>query len=202
MEPVHRFDPQPVTLEGEVVRLEPLRFAHVDELLEHALDPDLWRWTLTTVATADDLRRYVETALHEQAQGRALPFVHVLKATGRAIGPTRFAAIERTHRRVEIGWTWIGRAHQRTAVNTEAKYLMLRHAFETWECMRVELKTNALNARSRAAMLRIGCVEEGTLRQHAISDRGVVRDTVYLSILQKEWPAVKARLEGMLARRD
>ena len=201
MEPVQRFEPQPITLEGQVIRLEPLALRHIDELLEHALDPDLWRWTLTTVATADDLRRYVEHALLEQTHGRALPFAHVLKATGRAIGSTRFGAIERAHRRVEIGWTWIGRAHQRTAVNTEAKYLMLRHAFETWGCLRVELKTNALNVRSRAAMLRLGCVEEGTLRQHAISDRGVVRDTVYFSILQKEWPAAKTRLEGLLAGR-
>ncbi len=190
----------PVTLEGEVVRLVPLSVDHVAELLDVALDPDLWRWTLTHVASADDLRRYVETALREQGQGRALPFAHVLEASGRAIGSTRFAAIERHHRRVEIGWTWIGRPWQRTAVNTEAKYLMLRHAFETWGCLRVELKTNALNTRSRNAMLRIGCVEEGTLRSHAINDQGVVRDTVYFSILQREWPAVKERLERMMAR--
>ncbi len=192
------FQPEPVTLEGATVRLVPLTPAHVDELLEHALDPDLWRWTLSHVETRADLERYVASALDEQERGRALPFAHVLKASGRAIGSTRFGSIERVHRRVEIGWTWIGRAHQRTAVNTETKYLMLRHAFETWECLRVELKTNALNTRSRNAMLRIGCVEEGTLRQHAINERGEVRDTVYLSILQKEWPAVKARLEGML----
>lgn len=192
------FQPLPVTLEGEVVRLEPLTPAHADDLEAHALDPDLWRWTLSHVESRADLDRYIAAALDEQARGRAVAFAHVLKATGRAIGSTRFGSIERAHRRVEIGWTWIGREHQRTAVNTEAKYLMLRHAFETWECLRVELKTNALNTRSRNAMLRIGCVEEGTLRQHAISDRGVTRDTVYLSILQKEWPAVKANLERML----
>ncbi len=189
---------EPVTLAGTHVRLEPLSLAHAGDLLEHALDPDLWRWTTNHVETPEDLTRYLETALREQEHGRSLPFAHVLPATGRAIGSTRFAAIEPKHRRVEIGWTWIGRGHQRTAVNTEAKYLMLRHAFETWECLRVELKTNALNTRSRAAMRRIGCVEEGVLRQHAINDRGEVRDTVYLSILQREWPAVKARLEGML----
>ncbi len=190
----------PVTLEGRVIRLEPLTLAHVDELLEHALDPDIWRWMLTDVESRADLERYVATALAEQEHGRSLPFVHVLRASGRAIGSTRFGSIERAHRRVEIGWTWIGRAHRRSAVNTEAKYLMLRHAFEVWDCLRVELKTNALNMRSRNAMLRIGCVEEGTLRQHAISTRGVVRDTMYFSILQREWPAVKQRLEGLLAR--
>lgn len=198
--PTPEFHPVPVTLAGRIVRLEPLTLAHADDLLEHALDPDLWRWTLSHVESADDLRRYLEAALREREHGRALPFAHVLVATGRAIGSTRFGTIVREHRRVEIGWTWIGRAFQRTAVNTEAKYLMLRHAFETWGCLRVELKTNALNTRSREAMRRIGCVEEGTLRHHAISDRGVVRDTVYFSILQKEWPAVKARLEAMLGR--
>jgi N-acetyltransferase len=192
------FQPEPVVLEGATVRLEPLTPAHAGDLLEHALDPDLWRWTLGHIESRADLERYIAHALEEQARERALPFAHVLKATGRAIGSTRFGSIERAHRRVEIGWTWIGRAHQRTAVNTEAKYLMLRHAFETWECLRVELKTNALNTRSRDAMLRIGCVEEGVLRQHAISDRGVVRDTLYLSVLQREWPAVKARLERRL----
>jgi N-acetyltransferase len=194
------FQPAPVTLEGEVVRLEPLSPAHADDLEAHALDPELWRWTLSQVSDRAELDHYIATALDEQARGRALPFAHVLKATGRAIGSTRFGAIERAHRRVEIGWTWIGRAHQRTAVNTEAKYLMLRHAFETWDCLRVELKTNVLNTRSRNAMLRIGCVEEGVLRQHAINQRGEVRDTLYLSILQKEWPSVKERLEGMLGR--
>jgi RimJ/RimL family protein N-acetyltransferase len=198
---MHSFKPDPVVLEGSVVRLEPLTMGHLDDLLEHALDPDLWRWTLSQVSTAEDLKRYLETALREREQGRSLPFAHVLRATGRAIGSTRFGSMEPRHRRVEIGWTWIGRTHQRTAVNTEAKFLMLRHAFETWGCMRVELKTNALNTRSRAAMLRIGCVEEGTLRHHAISDHGVVRDTVYFSILQREWPDVKRRLEAMMQRR-
>ena len=191
---------EPVTLEGQVVRLAPLTPAHADDLLEHALDPDLWRWTLSHVESRADLERYIASALEEQERGRALPFAHVLRSSGRAIGSTRFGSIERAHRRVEIGWTWIGRAHQRTAVNTEAKYLMLRHAFETWQCLRVELKTNALNTPSRNAMLRIGCVEEGVLRQHAINDRGETRDTLYLSILQREWPGVRARLEGMLQR--
>jgi RimJ/RimL family protein N-acetyltransferase len=195
---------EPVTLEGTHVRLEPLDLTrHLDGLCEVGLDQELWRWTSVAVRTRDDLRRYLETALQEQERGRALPFATVERAGGRVVGSTRFAAIEPTHCRVEIGWTWIGRPWQRTAVNTEAKYLMLRHAFETWGCLRVELKTNALNRRSRAAILRLGAQEEGTLRKHMISESGVVRDTVYYSILDAEWPAVRTRLEAMLkAHRD
>jgi RimJ/RimL family protein N-acetyltransferase len=188
-----------VTLEGRVVRLEPLTLDHVGPLCEIGLDPDLWRWTNARIDDAADLRRYIETALREREEGRSLPFATIERASGRAIGCTRYGNIEPAHRRLEIGWTWIARDWQRTAVNTEAKFLMLRHAFETLGCMRVELKTNALNQRSRAAMRRIGCVEEGTLSKHMISERGVPRDTVYFSILDDEWPAVKERLEGLMA---
>ena len=145
--------------------------------------------------------RYLREALDMQSEGNALPFATVDQATGRVLGCTRFGNIEPKHRRAEIGWTWVGRASQRSHVNTEAKYLMLRHAFETWGCVRVELKTNALNRKSRAAILRIGAKEEGTLRKHATSDTGVVRDTVYFSITDDEWPGVKARLESMLTPR-
>jgi len=190
---------EPVTLEGTRVRLEPLSLErHRDGLLAVGLDPDLWRWTVVKVETADDLCRYLETALAEQAAGRALPFATLERAGGRIVGSTRFGAIALPHRRVEIGWTWIARPWQRTAINTEAKYLMLRHAFETWGCIRVELKTDAHNQASRRAMLRIGCREEGTFRKHMITERGPLRDTVYYSIVDDEWPAVKARLEGML----
>lgn len=192
---------EPVTLEGDHVRLEPLSLAHLDALCEVGLDPELWRWTTAQVRDADDLRRYLETALREQAEGRALPFATVAKAAGRAVGSTRFGAIDARNRRVEIGWTWIGRPWQRTAVNTEAKRLMLAHAFETWECIRVELKTDVLNRRSRDAMLRIGAKEEGILRHHQITEAGRLRDTIYYSILAAEWPEVKARLEGMLRPR-
>ena len=141
---------------------------------------------------------YVETALKEQERGVALPFAIVEKATGRAIGSTRYGNIERTHHRVEIGWTWVARQWQRTAVNTEAKYLLLRHAFETLGCMRVELKTDSLNERSRAAILRIGAKEEGIFRNHMITASGRIRHTVYFSVVESEWPVVKARLETML----
>jgi N-acetyltransferase len=196
------FIPAPVTLTGDWVRLEPLSLErHLDPLASIALDPDLWRWTLNVVGTKDDLRRYLEEALREQAEGRSVPFATMDLATGRPAGCTRFGNIEPRHRRVEIGWTWVGREFQRSRVNTEAKLLMLRHAFETWGCQRVELKTNVLNQRSRSAMLRIGAKEEGILRKHALSDRGVPRDTVYYSVIEEEWPTVKARLQTMLAER-
>lgn len=191
---------EPVVLEGAHVRLEPLTPAHIDRLLEVALAPDLWRFTLNDVRNREDLARYVDTAMKARDAGRALPFATIERASGRAIGSTRFGNIETAHRRVEIGWTWIGPAWQRTAINTEAKYLMMRHAFESWGCIRVELKTSALNDKSRRAILRIGAKEEGTLRRHGLNEQGVPRDTVYFSVIEEEWPAVKARLEEMLHR--
>ncbi len=190
----------PVTLEGRHVRLEPLTPEHVPGLAEVGLDPELWRWTLALLETPDDVRRYVETALREQAEGRSLPFATVDAATGRAVGCTRFCSVDRENRRVEIGWTWVARPWQRTPANTEAKYLMLRHAFETLGCVRVELKTDALNARSRAAILRLGAREEGVLRRHMLARGGRSRDTVYFSILDDEWPGVRDGLEARLAR--
>jgi len=195
------FRPEPVLLEGTRVRLEPLSIErHLEGLAAIGLDPDLWRWTLSTVDSSDSLRAYLDEALHEQAQGRSVPFATVDVASGRVAGCTRFGNIERRHRRVEIGWTWVGRPFQRTYVNTEAKLLMLAHAFDVWKCIRVELKTNVLNRRSRDAMLRIGAVEEGTLRRHAINEQGIVRDTIYYSVLDSEWPKVRERLIQMLAR--
>ena len=191
----------PVTLDGARVRMEPLDLARdFAGLCEIGLDADLWRWTTNRVTTRDELRRYVETALQEQAEGRSLPFTTVDKPSGRIAGCTRFGNIDRNNRRVEIGWTWVSRAYQRTYVNTEAKYLMLRHAFEILGCVRVEFKTNVLNHRSRDAMLRIGCVEEGVFRRYQRNDDGTWRDTVFYSVIDSEWPAVKARLEGMMAR--
>ena len=164
------------------------------------LDAELWRWAQTTLATPADMRAYVETALTWQAQGTALPFAIVARANGQVVGSTRYANIERTDRRLEIGWTWIARAAQRTPVNTETKYLLLRHAFEVLGCIRVEFKTDVLNERSRAALLRIGAKQEGVLRSHMITASGRVRDSVYFSIVAAEWPAVKAGLEEKLGR--
>jgi RimJ/RimL family protein N-acetyltransferase len=186
----------PVVLEGSLVRLEPLTLAHHAALCEVGLDPELWRWIPTTIRTADDMRRYIETALGEQAAGRSLPFAIVERAGGRAIGSTRYGNIEPEHRRLEIGWTWLGNAWQRTGCNTECKLLLLTHAFEALKYQRVEFKTDALNARSRAAILRIGAKEEGVFRKHVICDSGRIRDSAYFSILDDEWPAVKAALRS------
>jgi RimJ/RimL family protein N-acetyltransferase len=188
----------PVTLEGRYVRLEPLVKVHLAGLAEVGLDEELWRWIPTQVRTAEEMAAYIETALEEQARGVSLPFAIVEKAAGRAIGSTRYGNIDRTHHRVEIGWTWVARECQRTAVNTEAKYLLLRHAFETLGCIRVELKTDSLNEKSRAAILRIGAQHEGIFRNHMITASGRIRHSAYYSIIDSEWPAVKTRLESKL----
>jgi RimJ/RimL family protein N-acetyltransferase len=189
---------EPVTLEGQYVRLEPLSLAHHAQLCEVGLDEELWRWIPQAVRTSEEMRAYIETALEWQAAGSALPFATIEKAKGRAIGSTRFANIDRANRHVEIGWTWLGKGWQRTAANTEAKYLMLRHAFETWGCLRVEFKTDSLNERSRAALQRIGAKEEGIFRNHVITWTGRIRHSVYFSIIDSEWPAVKAQLQDKL----
>ena len=189
---------EPVVLQGRHVRLVPMTLDHVPALWQAGSDPELWRLTTSQVHGEHDMRRYVQAALDGQARGTALPFVTLDAAGERVIGSTRFGSIEAPHRRVEIGWTWIGAPWQRSAVNTEAKYLMLRHAFETLGCIRVELKTDVLNERSRRAILRIGAREEGILRKHAITEAGRIRDTVYFGIVDDDWPSVKARLESML----
>ena len=190
----------PVTLEGSVVRLEPTRREHAALFWEAAKDDleDIFRWIPYAMKTREDFDRLVAIGFKEQERGDSVVFATLERDSGRVIGSTRFMNIDRVNRRVEIGSTWIATAWQRTAVNTEAKYLMLRHAFEVWGCMRVELKTDALNQKSRNAILRIGAKEEGTLRRHLITWTGRVRDTVYFSILDSEWPEVKAKLENKL----
>lgn len=191
-------DIQPVVLEGQVVRLVPLTRDHHAALCAVGLDPELWRWTTAVVSTPQQMAAYIEAALNDQRRGTALPFATCLRDS-RVVGSTRFGNIDRAHGRVEIGWTWIARPWQRTAVNTEAKYLMLRHAFEQWGCIRVELKTDVLNHVSRQAILRIGAKEEGILRKHMVTETGRIRDTVYFSVLDAEWPPVRDRLQAMLA---
>lgn len=188
-------------LEGAHVRLEPLTAAHIEPLAAVAFDDELWRWTINRVATMDDLTTYVQSALREQQAGTALPFATIERSSGRVIGSTRFGNIDMANRRAEIGWTWIAKPWQRTSLNTEAKYLMLRHAFDVLGCNRVELKTDALNQKSRRAIARIGAVEEGVLRSHMITATGRVRDTVYYSIIAAEWPAIRASLEARLSSR-
>ena len=192
----------PVVLEGQHVRLEPLAKEHLAKLARVGLDEELWRWIPVPIRTVEELDGYIETALEEQKRGVSLPFALIEKVTGRAIGSTRYGNIDRTHHRVEIGWTWVAREWQRSAVNTEAKYLLLRHAFETLGCIRVELKTDSLNEKSRAAILRIGAKEEGIFRNHMITSSGRLRHSVYFSIVNSEWSAVKARLESLLNARQ
>jgi RimJ/RimL family protein N-acetyltransferase len=187
-----------VILEGRRVRLEPLAPEHASGLAEVGLDAELWKWIPTPVRIPEEMSSYVQTALNEQTKGSALPFVLIEQASGRIIGSTRYGNIDPDHHHVEIGWTWVARQWQRTAINTEAKYLLLRQAFETLKCIRVELKTDSLNERSRAAILRIGAREEGTFRNHMITASGRIRHTVYFSILDSEWPEIKARLEAKL----
>jgi len=192
----------PVTLEGSAVRLEPIRREHAEifwDVAKESLD-DIFQWIPYRMQTHDDFRQLVEKIFGEQERGESVAFATVERGSGNVIGSTRFMNIDRVNHRVEIGSTWIAPGWQRTAVNTEAKYLMLRHAFEVWNCLRVELKTDALNQRSRNAILRIGAKEEGTLRRHLITWTGRVRDSVYFSILDAEWPEVRANLEAMLAR--
>lgn len=191
---------EPVTLEGRAVRLEPLSLDHLDALLEAGADPEIWRYMPSDCSSRDAMRSFIETALEGQRAGTALPFATVDRRSGKPIGSTRYGNIVTEHKRVEIGWTWISPPWQRSAINTEAKYLMIRHAFEQMGCNRVELKTAALNVRSRAAILRIGAQEEGTLRSHMINPDGTLRDTVYFSVIAPEWPQVKLRLEAMMER--
>ena len=190
---------EPVTLEGQHIRLEPLSLAHHAQLCKIGLDEELWRWVVQPVRTPDEMRAYIEEALQAQAAGTALPFATVEKVSGRAIGSTRFGNIDRVNRHVEIGWTWLGLKWQRTVANTEAKYLMLRHAFETWRCLRVEFKTDSLNEPSRQALLRIGAKEEGIFRNHMITSTGRLRHSVYYSIIASEWPKLKTHLEKKLS---
>src|ERR1700687_491731 len=191
---------EPVILEGNHIRLEPLSPGHLYGLCEVGLEEELWRWTTTQISTPAEMRAYFETALRDREAGTSLPFATVLKSESRVIGSTRFGNIEPQNRRLEIGWTWIGIAWQRSVVNTEAKYLMLRYAFEALDCIRVEFKTDSLNERSRNALLRIGATEEGTLRNHMITQSGRRRHSVYFSIIDSEWSEVKASLEKKLSR--
>jgi N-acetyltransferase len=190
---------EPVTLPGRTVRLEPLALAHVPGLCSVGLEPALWRWIPTPVTTDAEMREYVEIALDEQRRGVSVPFAIVDQPSGRAIGSTRYANIDSANRRLEIGWTWLTSAHQRTRANTEAKLLLLTHAFENLGAIRVELKTDALNVQSRTAILRLGAVEEGIFRKHKITASGRWRDSVYFSILDTEWPAIKTRLREKLS---
>ncbi len=190
----------PPLLVGQHVRLEPLQFCHAEALVEAGSDAAIWTWFPQPAADAQAMREFVQTGLTWQMAKTALVFVQIDTRTGKIVGSTRLAQIDTVNRRAEIGWTWLAPSAQRTAINTEAKYLLLRHAFEALGLMRVEFKTDVLNEPSRRALARIGATEEGIFRRHMITASGRVRDSVWFSVVDVEWPAVKARLETLLAQ--
>jgi RimJ/RimL family protein N-acetyltransferase len=187
----------PVTLSGRHIRLEPLSLAHVPALTRAGLFAELWRLQPAPVSTEADMLAYVMQALDEQQRGLSLPFVMVRQGDGEVIGSTRYMDIALPHRRLEIGATWLTPACQRSGANTEAKLLLLTHAFASLGMIRVVFKTEVLNEPSRQALARIGAVQEGIFRQHLVAASGRRRDMVYFSILEAEWPAARA---GLLAR--
>lgn len=190
----------PVTLVGTRIRMEPLAERHLEDLARVAFDPAVWRWTIARPMDDAGLRAWLDQALTNAAAGVEVPFATVDLAEGRAIGSSRFMTIAPEHRRVEIGWTWVGTAYQRTGANREAKLLQLTHAFETLGAERVEFKTHARNLASRAALLGIGATFEGVLRHHTIMPDGSNRDSAFYGVLAGEWPGVKASLAAKLAR--
>jgi N-acetyltransferase len=191
---------EPVTLSGRIVHLEPLGLEHVPGLAEVAFDPAIWQWTLARPTSETDLRDWAEATLRARAAGTEMPFVTLEAATGRPIGSSRYMNIVLEHRRLEIGWTWVAPAWQRTGANREAKLLMLTHAFETLGCRRVEFKTDSLNEPSRTALLGIGATFEGIFRNHMVMPDGPLRHSAYYSVVVEEWPVVRARLEALLDR--
>jgi len=190
---------QPVKLKGHHVRLEPLRAEHADALRAALADGELWRLWYTAVPTSHSMDAYIATALAERNAGASLPFV-VREADGTIVGSTRYCNVDALNRRLEIGYTWYAAHVQRTGLNTEAKLLLLRHAFEKLDCIAVEFRTNWFNQRSRTAILRIGAKQDGVLRNHKLMADGSYRDTVVFSIIASEWPAVKRNLQFMLDR--
>jgi RimJ/RimL family protein N-acetyltransferase len=190
---------EPVVLEGERIRLEPLEARHFDDLSRVAFDLELWRWTIMGPQDEAGLRRWLETALANAGAGTERPFATIDRTSGRAIGSSRYMSIVPEHKRLEIGWTWLATPFQRSGINREAKLLQLTHAFETLGANRVEFKTHVLNQQSRTALAGIGATFEGIFRQHTIMPDGSLRDSAYFSVISPEWPAVKARLRAGLA---
>jgi N-acetyltransferase len=190
---------KPVTLSGRVIRLEPLSECHISDLAVAGNDSSIWKFMVYgNLSGVEPMGAWVRMLLELQQEGTDLPFAVIFQETGRAIGATRYLEIRPEHRAVEIGGTWYAPAYQRTAVNTESKYLLLCHAFEDLGCVRVQFKTDARNLSSQKAIERIGAVREGLLRQHVITPSGYIRDSIYYSIIDREWPTVKQRLEEML----
>jgi RimJ/RimL family protein N-acetyltransferase len=194
-------NPQPITLTGRHVRLEPLTPAHAPDLFTAIrIDPNIWRWWREVPPTElEGMQAFIAATLTEQADGNVVAFAQIEQAGQRAVGSTTYMSISRPDRGLEIGSTWLGKPWQRTGINTEAKYLLLRHAFEELGAARVQLKTDARNVQSQAAIERIGAVREGVLRKHRLVRDGFLRDSVMYSVIDDEWPRVKGRLEDMMA---
>ncbi len=194
---------QRVTLQGKHVRLEPLGEGHISGLAEIGKGHDFWKYMLYgDMKTEADFRHFVTDLLAREQKGTDLPFTVIQLASGRVAGSTRYLNILPNDRSLEVGGTWYGMDFQRTAVNTECKYLLLTHAFEVLKCIRVQIKTDLLNLRSQAAIERIGAVKEGVLRNHMILPDGRIRHSVFYSILDTEWNDVKNKLEAMLKKYD
>lgn len=191
---------KPTSLEGNLVKLEPLIATHREDLLKAASDGKLWELWYTSVPSTETIDSYMDTVFKNQKAGLALPFVVIEKKTGKVVGSTRYMNADAPNRRVEIGSTWYSQSVQRTGINTECKYLLLTHAFEVLQTIAVEFKTNFHNFPSRNAILRLGAKQEGIIRNHRIDHNGNLRDTVLFSILDNEWPTVKTSLEFKMRR--
>jgi len=190
----------PVTLKGKLVRLEPLSMDHLPELAATAFNPQIWRWMADRMESEDDLRRYMQTALDAARAGAVMPWATRSMKDRRIIGSTRFADIQPAHRTLEIGWTWMHPDYQRSGINVEAKYMQLRHAFEGMGARRVAFKTHHQNLKSQTAIQAVGAKHEGIFRNHVIMPDGSPRHSYWYSIIDEEWPEVKARLEERMQR--
>lgn len=198
--PKMHMDIQPAVLTGRHVRLEPLTAAHAEPLWPHADEPEIWQFMpYGRVSSVDRLREVIEELLRRQSACTDVCFAVVDLASGASVGMTRYMTIDRANRSVEIGGTWYGKSFRRTAMNTECKYLLMQHAFEAWGCIRVQIKTDLRNERSQRAIERLGATREGVLRKNLIMPDGYQRSSVMYSVLDEEWPAVKARLQQFLA---
>lgn len=186
------------TLEGSFVTLRPLAAGDASALVAAAADGELWGLPFTVIPSPITIQTYIDKALSGQLSGSVMPFVVTLTKSGQVIGSTRFWKIDRTNRKLEIGHTWYAQTWHRTAVNTESKLLLLRHAFETFDCVRVQFTTDVLNKRSQRAILRLGAKEEGILRNERIMPDGRKRTSVRFSIIDDEWPEVRAKLKRWL----
>jgi RimJ/RimL family protein N-acetyltransferase len=191
---------QPITLSGKIVRLEPLSKKHVPGLTLAGQDERIWRYLpYGNIDTREKMARLVDSLLDLKIQGNDLPFAVIHLQTDQPVGCTRYMEISVENRKLEIGGTWYGVDYQRTGVNTECKYLLLKHAFEILGCIRVQFKTDARNHRSQKAIERIGALQEGVLRNHMILPDGHIRDSIFYSIIDTEWPMIKTKLEAMLS---